>query len=226
MLLSQCYGDTAVGGYPLLCGLQVDTETQERQSSLLLCSTYLAKEGAKTSPLSSPSPPGLHRHACLSLFSSSSWGQEGIFLFAISLQSLIPGPRQRSALPAWHTEPEGPGAVGEGAGHSKGDPVCCEGTGSQWAVSKDETWNHRVLCQDHLLAHWVSPPGMQDKDYLRICLQVHRNKMLCSHYLCCKNIWFSCCVYRPSLKSASAVGFSNNMCISLYRKELYVIFYN
>lgn len=84
-LVLSCYPNvmryTAVGGYYLLHGLQVHTETPERQSSPLLCSIYLAKEGTKTSPLykrvyidmsAFPSPPPPPHET-----------QEGPFPFAI-----------------------------------------------------------------------------------------------------------------------------------------------
>lgn len=50
---SNITGATAVSGYYLLCGLQGDTETQDRQSGSLLCSVYLAKKGL------SPAPPSI-----------------------------------------------------------------------------------------------------------------------------------------------------------------------
>lgn len=48
---SNITGATAVGGYYLLCGLQGDADTQEREAGFLLCSAYLTKEGMKASSL-------------------------------------------------------------------------------------------------------------------------------------------------------------------------------
>lgn len=120
-------GYTAVRGYCLLPGLQVDTDTQERQSSPLLCSTYLAKEGTKTSPLLSLHP-----------------------LFKITPADSPWCSCHRSQR--GHPKPEESWL----SGISRADLMCWKEMESQWAVSKDEIWSHRVLCQDHLLAQSVS----------------------------------------------------------------------